>query len=273
MSDKVFPSTKPANTTAAAATNGTGGTTATTNGGPTKANLYNPTSRPPYRRPSYNRRQYHRPRRNICCRCCFWSILILLIIALLASIAGIVLYVMYRPHRPSFSIPSLRVHRLNLTTSADSSSSHVSTLFNFTLSSKNPNSHISFFYDPFAVSCISSTSGVFMGNGTIPAFVSNGKNLTTFRAVIVSTFQDLDADSVNGLRSDLKKKGGVPLKLELDTRVKVKLDGLKSKKVGIRVTCEGIKADPPTGKSPALANTSGAKCKVDLRIKIWKWTF
>ncbi|GLT25573.1 hypothetical protein SLA2020_006940 [Shorea laevis] len=271
MTDRVFPSTKPTNT--AAATNGAGTTTATTNGGPTKSNLYNPTSRPPYRPPPYNRRHHYRSRRNLCCRCCFWSILILLIFALLASIAGIVLYVMYRPHRPSFSIPSLRVHRLNLTTSADSSSSHISTLFNFTVSSKNPNSHITFFYDPFVVSFISSDSGVFIGNGTVPAFVSNSKNSTTFRAVLASTSQDLDAESAHGLRSDLKKKGGVPLKLEMDTKVRVKMDGLKSKKVGIRVTCEGIKAVLPTGKSPALANTSGAKCKVDLRIKIWKWTF
>lgn len=271
MSEKIFPTAKPANPTPAAAA--TNPTAATTNGGTNKSHLYNPTSRPPYRPAPYNRRNHHRPRRNICCRVCFWTILIILILALLASIAGIVLYVMYKPHRPSFSIPSLRVHRLNLTTSADSSSSHVSSLFNFTLSSKNPNSHLTFFYDPFSVTCLTSDSGVLIGNGTVPAFTSASKNLTTFRAILVSTSQDLDSDSVNGLRSDLKKKGGVPLKLEIDTRVEVKMEGFKSKKVGIRVTCDGIKAALPKGKSPALASTGGAKCKVDLRIKIWKWTF
>lgn len=117
-------------------------------------------------------------------------------------------------------------------------------------------------------------SSVEIGNGSIPAFVSEHKNQTVFKGVKVSmTQQYIDADSVTGLRSDLKKKSGVPLKLILDTKVKVKMGKLKSKKVGIRVTCEDIKGVSPKGKSPSVANVSNSKCKVDLRIKIWKWTF
>lgn len=89
----------------------------------------------------------------------------------------------------------------------------------------------------------------------------------------MSASQALDVESVKSLRSDLKKKNGVPLKIELDTKVEVKMGGLKSKKVGIRVTCEGIKGSVPKGKSPSVASVSHAKCKVDLRIKLWKWTF
>ncbi|XVF35334.1 hypothetical protein REPUB_Repub18cG0136600 [Reevesia pubescens] len=281
MSERVFPSSKPPAGVAAApaaANGGTGGapaatTTATTNGGTTKAHLYNPTARPPYRPQPHNRRHHHRPRRNYCCCCCFWTILIILILTLLVAITGTILYVLYRPHRPSFTLTSLRIHRLNLTTTADYSSSHLSTLFNLTLSSKNPNSHLSFSYDPIVVSCVSSNSDVFIGNGTLPAFVSNSKNETTFRGVVVTTSSDLDADTVNNLRPDLKKKNGILLKVQMDTRVTVKISGLKSKKVGIRVTCDGIKGVVPKGKSPSVANVSGSKCKVDLRIKIWKWTF
>ncbi|XVF48669.1 hypothetical protein PTKIN_Ptkin03bG0208600 [Pterospermum kingtungense] len=281
MSDKVFPSSKPTAAAAPAAANGggTGGaaatTTTTTNGGTTtsKSHLYNPTSRLPYRPQPRNRRHRYRPRRNYCCCLCFWTILIILILSLLAAIAGTVLYVFYRPHRPSFTLASLRIHRLHLTTTADSSSSHLSTLFNLTLSSKNPNSHLSFSYDPFVVSCVSSNSDVFIGNGTLPAFISNSKDETTFRGVVVTTSSDLDADTVNNLRPDLKKKNGILLKVEMDTRVIVKTGGLKSKKVGIRVTCDGVKGVAPKGKTPSVADVSGAKCKVDLRIKIWKWTF
>ncbi|KAH1067466.1 hypothetical protein J1N35_032453 [Gossypium stocksii] len=274
MSEKVFPSAKPAATAVPPAVNGgapvnTNGTTA--NGGTTKSHLYNPTSRPPYRPQPYHRR--HRPRRNYCCCCCFWTILIILILALLVAIAGSVFYVLYRPNRPSFTLASLRIHRLNLTTTADSSSSHLSTLFNLTISSKNPNSHLSFSYDPFVVSCVSSNSDVLIGNGTLPAFVSNSKNETTFKGVVVTTSIDLDAETVNNLRPDLKKKNGILLKVQMDTKVTVKMGGLKSKKVGIRVSCDGVKGVVPKGKSPSLANVSGAKCKVDLRIKIWRWTF
>lgn len=77
---------------------------------------------------------------------------------------------------------------------------------------------------------------------------------------------------MKSLRSDLKKKSGVPLKVLLDTKVVVKADNFKSKKVGIRIECEGVHATVPKGKSVSIASVSKAKCKVDLRIKIWKWT-
>ncbi|KAH1105437.1 hypothetical protein J1N35_009205 [Gossypium stocksii] len=271
MSDKV-PSSRP--TVAAAAKGGTDepppSTTAPANGGAKKTHLYNPTSRPTYRPQPHHR---NRPRRNYCCCFCCWTILIILILILLAAITGTVLYVLYRPHRPSFTLASFRIHRLNLTTSADSASSHLSTLFNLTISSKNPNAYLSFSYDPFTVSCVSSDGNVFLGNGTLPAFFSGSKSETTFRGVAVATSSDVDAETMNGLRPELKKKKGFLLKVEMDTRVMVKMGSLKSKKVGIRVTCDGIKGLGPKGKSPAVANVFGAKCEVDLRIKIWRWTF
>lgn len=253
MSDRVFPSSKPA------ATNGT------------TAPPAKPTLRPPYRPQPHHRR--HRTDRNYCCCCFFWTGLIVLILVLIFAIAATALYVLYRPHRPAFSIPSLRIHRLKLTTSADSSSNHLSALFNFTVTSKNPNSHLTYFYQPFDISIFSSND-VLLGNGTIPAFTSPTKNQTVFKNVIASGSNELDTDSVTSLKSDLKKKTGVPLKIVLDTKVKVKAGKLKSKKIGIRVTCEEFKGVViPKGKSPSVATTDKSKCKVDLRIKIWKWTF
>uniref|UniRef100_A0A2P2J5H1 Late embryogenesis abundant protein LEA-2 subgroup domain-containing protein n=1 Tax=Rhizophora mucronata TaxID=61149 RepID=A0A2P2J5H1_RHIMU len=275
MAEKVFPSSKPTNngTGAAAPTpNNFAAKTAAANANTNKSHLYNPTARQPYRPQPHKQRGNSRSGRRICCCCCFWSILILLLLLLVAAIAGAALYILYRPHRPAFSIPSLRIHRLNLTTSADSSSSHISALLNLTVISKNPNSHFSFFYEPFTISSYSNK--VFIGNGTLAAFSQTTKNETSFRNVVVSGSNDLDVEPANELRSDLKKKKGmVPLEIELDTKVKVKMGGLKTKKVGIRVTCDGIKGAVPKGKSPTVADTTGSKCKVDLKIKIWKFTF
>ncbi|XP_022940883.1 NDR1/HIN1-like protein 6 [Cucurbita moschata] len=227
-------------------------------------------SKPQFRQQPYrHRHNHHRSRRNLCCCFCFWTIIIVLGLALLAAITGAALYVLYRPHRPQFTISSLRISKLNLTIAADSSASYLSSLFNLTLSSFNPNSHITFSYDPFTLSCLSHS--VLLGNGSIPAFTSATNNQTVFRALI-SGARDLDADSVTSLRSDLKKKGGAPLTIEMDTKVNVKIGKVKSKKVGIRVTCEGIKGTPPKGKSPTVASVLDAACKVDLRIKIWIFT-
>ena len=54
----------------------------------------------------------------------------------------------------------------------------------------------------------------------------------------------------------------------MDTKVKIKMGGFKSSKVGVRVTCNGIQAGLPKGESPTVASTSSSKCEVDLRIRI-----
>ncbi|KAL0372185.1 UNVERIFIED_CONTAM: hypothetical protein Scaly_0900100 [Sesamum calycinum] len=87
--------------------------------------------------------------------------------------------------------------------------------------------------------------------------------------------QLLDADSVKSLNSDLKRKNGLPMRIVMDTTVRVKMEKTKMKKIGIRVKCDGIRGVVPKGKRviPAVANISNAKCEVDLRTKILKWTF
>ncbi|GAU31320.1 hypothetical protein TSUD_315300 [Trifolium subterraneum] len=263
------PSSKPNGN---AAINGTA-TAATTNGNgngnplPVKSQLYNP-NRQVYRPQSqYNRRR--RSNRSLCCCCCFWTILTVLAAALLVAIVGAGLYVLYHPRQPQFSITNLRIVKMNLKTSTDSPS-HLTTLFNLTLIAKNPNNHLVFFYEPFTVTAFSDS--VQIGNGSLPAFNSDKNNQTSLRSVL-SNSQDLDTDSLTSLRSGLKKKKGFPVTIQMDTKVKMKMEWLKSKKVGIRVTCEGIRGTVPAGKSPSVANVINSECKVDLRIKIWKFSF
>lgn len=74
------------------------------------------------------------------------------------------------------------------------------------------------------------------------------------------------------LKSALKIKTGVPLKVRLDTKVRVKVGGVKTPRIGIRVTCDGIRVTVPAKGKSAVASTGKAKCKVETRIKIWRWT-
>ncbi|ESQ50308.1 hypothetical protein EUTSA_v10002067mg [Eutrema salsugineum] len=235
----------------------------------------------PYRQQPYShqQRRWQRPsNRRICCCCCFWSILILLITILIASLIAIGLYVIYHPRPPSFSVASLRIQRFNLTTSPDSSSAaHLSSLFKLTLITKNPNSHFVYNYEPFLVSVVTDPDEIFLGNGTIPAFSSGEKNMTSFRGIVVTSTEtrEVDFGDVSGLKSDLKRRNGLDLKILMDTKVEIRMGKLKSKRVGIRVSCTEIKGSLPKGKASAtsMASTDKSKCKVDLRIKFWNWTF
>ncbi|XP_061982377.1 NDR1/HIN1-like protein 13 [Populus nigra] len=266
MTDRVYPSTKPA-TNGTAATNpsfpATNGTAATNPSFPaTKAQIYGAT-RPTYR-PQPNRKRS----RSCCCACVLWTTAVIFILIVLAVIAGAIIYVLYRPHRPSFDVSGLSISSLNLT-----SASHLTTNINLNITARNPNKKLVYTYNPITISVTTERDDIVVGSGSLPSFVHGTKNTTFLRAAITSSGVQLDDVSAGKLKADLKSKNGVALKLELETKVKVKMGGLKTPKVRIRVTCQGIKATVPSGKKATAASVSNAKCKVDLRIKIWKWTF
>ncbi|KAL8235292.1 hypothetical protein R6Q59_021392 [Mikania micrantha] len=252
MAEKIHPSS--------AGNRPAGVTTVAGNSNPTfpanKAQLYNST------RPVY-RPQPRRSRRSCCCSCCLWITFTILVLIIVAAVAAGVFYVIYRPHRPSFSVSSLQVSQFNLT-----SSNQLTTRFNFTVTARNPNKKIAFYFNSVSVSVAS--YGVDVGDGSIPAFVMPKKNTTKLRAIVSTTGQTINNNS--NLKLDLKNKKSLPLRIQLDTKVKVKIGSLKTKKMPIRVVCDGIKFTAPDGKTATTATTSGVKCKVDLRIKIWKWT-
>lgn len=143
--------------------------------------------------------------------------------------------------------------------------------FDLSITAVNPNKKLVFIYNPITISIL--TNDIDIGDGTVPSFVHGKKNTTLLKAAITSSGGALDSASVSTLKTDMKSKNGLPLKIKLDTKVKAKMGGFKTPNIGIRVSCDGITATLPTGKTAATASTAGAKCKVDVRVKIWKWTF
>ncbi|KAI3522415.1 hypothetical protein L1887_00164 [Cichorium endivia] len=270
MTDRVHPTSKP---------NGTTVKNPKLPPPPAKTQLNNH-NRHPYRPNLINHPRKRRSGLRRCfCSCCFWSIIIIILILLLAAISGCVIYLLYRPRPPTFSVVSLKISQFNLTTATDETTRLTSKL-NLTISTKNPNNKIVFYYDPIAITCLSEETQI--ANGSFRnSFTSVPNNITVIRSSLSSTSLLLETETVNQMRSDLRKKSGLPLKILLDTQATMKVESFKSKKVGIRIKCEGIHSlIPKTGgkksnssSTSVAATVSDAKCEVDLRIKIWKWTF
>ncbi|KAB2026631.1 hypothetical protein ES319_D06G233800v1 [Gossypium barbadense] len=254
MKDTVFPSSRQA-------TNG-GAAAAKPSFPATKSQLYGAT-RPLYR----PQPKPHRYRRSCCCSCCIWTTVAILILLLLAGVSAAILTLIYSPHRPTFTVSSLKVSILKIM-----SSSKLITNITLNVNAKNPNKELIYIYDPIAIS-LTTKNDVVMANGSFGPFVHGTKNNTLLKATISGGSQELDDSSAGELRVALKNKKGLLLKMKLDTKVKARIGGLKTPKVGIRVICEGIKVTVPNGKSPSKASISNAKCKVDLRVKVWRWTF
>ncbi|KAG8388392.1 hypothetical protein BUALT_Bualt02G0121100 [Buddleja alternifolia] len=225
-----------------------------------KPQLYN-TARPAYRPQAPPRRRH---RRGCCCSCCLWTTLLILLILLLAAIAGAAFYVLYRPHRPSFSVASLQLSQFNLTDTS------LTSAFNLTLAARNRNKRITFVYDQISVKILSGDTDI--GDGSLPGFVHGKRNVTTLRSVVSSSVNPFpDGTDLAPLKSSVKSRN-LPVKIQLDTKVKVKIGKIEMKKLKIRVTCGGIRISIPTGKTATTATISNVECKVDPRIKIIKWT-
>ncbi|CAH1437221.1 unnamed protein product [Lactuca virosa] len=70
--------------------------------------------------------------------------------------------------------------------------------------------------------------------------MSKPNNITIIHSSFSINSLLLETETVNQMRSDLKKKSGLPLKLLLDTKVRVKIESIRSIKIGIHIKCEGI---------------------------------
>lgn len=244
MADRIHPSAKPPSNPSFPAT---------------KSQLYG-ASRPIYRPTPKPRRS-----RSLCCSCCLWISLVLLLLILAVAASGAVIWFLYRPHRPSFSVSSLRLSSLSLTTT------RLNSRINLSLSAHNPNKKLTFFYDPSTVSVLSGT-GVSLADGSFPAFLHGTKNTTALTTALSSSSRVLDSADADSVRSDLSQKKGFSLQIQLDTKVRVKMGALKTNRVKIRVSCDGITVSKvPKGNSSSLADSSASDCKVKFGIKIWKW--
>jgi hypothetical protein len=200
--------------------------------------------------------------RGSCCRClCCWFITVIIFLVFLAAIAGAIFYVLYRPHRPTFTVSSIRLSTFNL-----SASNLLTSSLDLSITARNPNKKIVFLYDDISVAA--SSNGADVGDGSIPGFLQDAKNTTVLKVTAGVSGQSVDPTVVSDL-----KKSNVQLAVDLETKAGVKIGSLKTKKVGIKVHCEGFQVAAPAKGKPGVAASPDAVCKVKLRVKIWKWTF
>ncbi|RLM94019.1 protein PRRC2C [Panicum miliaceum] len=247
-----------------------------------------------YQRPIYRPQQGPAKRRRggrscpfSCCCCFFWTVLVILLLAFIAAVVGGAFYLLYRPHRPAFTLSVARVTKLSVSSSATAPA--VTDAIDVTLTAKNPNKKLVYFYDDFAVTAATAANAVPLGEGSVPGFAHEAGNITVIKATVSASALAIDPTA----SSDIKKSGEFPITVDLETKAGVKVGGLKTKKIGIQVHCEGIKvaapAPPPPAKKkklakaaaavddapapPAPAATVARVCQVRIRVKIWKWTF
>ncbi|KAL6838706.1 hypothetical protein ACP4OV_031420 [Aristida adscensionis] len=252
-----------------------------------------------YQRPIYRPPQAPAKRRRgrscpfSCCCCFFWAVLVVLLLAFLAAVAGGAFYLLYRPHRPAFTLSVARVTKLSLSSAAAAPA--LTGAIDVTLTAKNPNKKLVYLYDDFTVTAATAANAVPLGAASVPGFAHDAGKITVINATVAASALAVDPTAAG---SDIKKSGEFAITVDLETKAGVKVGGLRTKKIGIQVHCDGVKVSAPapaparkkklsktntTAEAPAPvtvddvppapATTVARVCQVRIRVKIWKWTF
>ncbi|XP_077240133.1 NDR1/HIN1-like protein 13 isoform X2 [Tasmannia lanceolata] len=192
-------------------------------------------------------------RNSCCCFCLSWICCLFFLILLLIALASTFFYVIFRPKLPNYSINTLSVKPFNLT----STDPTLSPEFHVAVRADNPNKNIGIFYvDGSSVTV--SYSNVVLCNGVLPAFYQGTNNVTVFKTVL--TGSGIRLSSV--VRSTLvgeQKIGRIPLDLDLDFLVRMKVGAVKTWTVTVKVSCD-LTVDKLTVNSKIVSKV----CKVKL---------
>ncbi|KAK8949852.1 hypothetical protein KSP40_PGU022722 [Platanthera guangdongensis] len=206
----------------------------------------------------FYRRRVAKRRRSRCCRCVAWSFasLFLLLIAL-AAIIG-VLYLIFLPKLPSFSIESLSIHGLNVS-SAVSAAAALSPEILLTVRSENPNKKIGIYYRDGSYMAIA-FSGVVIGRGTWPSFYQGPRNVTSVQPLLTGSGIRLSNDSVRLLTSAVNSRE-VPLEIRVQVPARVKFGAITSWTTTVKLRCD-VTVDVLTADARVL--NKSCKAKVDI---------
>ncbi|KAG9454981.1 hypothetical protein H6P81_007885 [Aristolochia fimbriata] len=196
-----------------------------------------------------------------CCGCCCCLTYVISVLSVLVVILGIfaaVFYLTVRPKSPKYSVDSISVTGLNLSSSALS----LSPEFDVTVRAENPNRGIGIYYGKKSSVAVSH-SDIQLCTGTLPSFYQGTKNVTIFTTALKGSAVRL-SDTVHDALISQQRKGQIPLKLNLKVPVKLKVWGINSWSVDVKVDC-----DVTVNKLAKDSRVLSKDCDVD--VNPWWW--
>ncbi|THU55715.1 hypothetical protein C4D60_Mb11t09490 [Musa balbisiana] len=207
---------------------------------------------PAFRQPGkpLPRRRYRRSRRCSCCRICCWASAVALVAAaILAVVAGLA-YLWFQPRLPSFRLESLNATQLRVAVRPDGTFLDAVTKVGILVS--NPNGRIVVEYgDGKARMSVADDDGdVAVGEAAIAGFEQARRNRTVVRFAAAAKGVAVDEVAGARIRAGFRSKE-VRFVVEVRTKVGIRVGGMSTGKVPIRVGCgpvslkEGVSGGTP----------------------------
>ncbi|KAK4275869.1 hypothetical protein QN277_018883 [Acacia crassicarpa] len=198
-------------------------------------------------------------RRCSCCCCLCWLIGFISILIVLLGITTGILYLVFRPKAPNYTIDSIAVKGVNLTSVAAASSA-ISPEFDVAVRANNPNKKIGIYYLTDS-SVEVYYKEVMLCNGALPAFYQPSNNITVFQTVLKGSDIELTTTDVTALLN-AESKQNVPLTLKLRAPVKIKVGAVKTWKITVKVDCD-VTVDNLTAKAKVVSKSC------DYGVDLW----
>ncbi|GAB4825377.1 hypothetical protein Ancab_008248 [Ancistrocladus abbreviatus] len=217
---------------------------------------------PPENARKYQQYSSSKHRRNTC-RCCICTtLLIILTLAFLIAVTGAVLYLVYRPKAPSYSVESVSIKGINLTsmTSSSSSALTISPAMDVTVRAENGNGKIGIYYEKGSDLSVYH-NGVRLCDGSLPAFHQPPRNVSVVSMVLVGS-QIVLSSAAHQTWLTEQSRGRVPLDMNVKIPVKIKVGAVKTWTITVKVTCV-VTVNGLTANAEIVSKTC------DVSIKPW----
>lgn len=147
---------------------------------------------------------------------------------LVALTVALALWLVLRPRLPDFTLSSLSLSNLNL------SSSLLTADFAVDFNVANPNKKITFYYDHLRAAVYYSDSDDSLAETALPPFFQPTRNQTTVRATFATAGAYVDKSVAEGINGS---KGSVSFNIRVVARVRLKAGWWRARERYLRVYC------------------------------------
>lgn len=196
-----------------------------------------------------------RRKKHCCHRCICWTLgLLTLLLVVVGATAGII-YLVFQPKLPKYSVENLRVS--DLTLNFDLS---LSARFNVRIIADNPNKKIGIYYEKGSRLSVwyKDTN---LCQGSIPKFYQGHQNKTSLDVAL--TGRNQYGRTLLDALQEQQQNGMIPLDLNINVPVSIKLGGLKLRKVRILGSCTLIVDSLSTN---SLISIKASTCHFGLKL-------
>ncbi|PIN06897.1 hypothetical protein CDL12_20540 [Handroanthus impetiginosus] len=197
----------------------------------------------------------HKNRRSCCRRCCCCTLCLLLFLIVAAAVSAGVMYLVFNFKSPKYTVTNISINGMNLTSAAP-----ISPGFDVSIRAENPNGKVSIYYlNHSAVNVF--YKDVKLSDGVLPAFYQPKKNVTVLRTSLRGSDVVFGSAVKTALRNG-QKQGKVPLVLNVEAPVKIKVGSVKTWEITVKVKCDVV-VDALNKK----ANILSKDC--DYSVRLW----